>query len=62
MPQLDSVVIVDNQFGSVATIRFDDRSFDRIYSTDPAKENPKLSLYQSIEYYVKKVTSPNVTA
>lgn len=48
--KIESAVIVDNEFGSTATLRFNDPSLDRILS------GTKPNIYVAIEKYVKKVT------
>lgn len=49
--QVESVVIVTNRYGSIATMRFSDPKTDRIISS-----SNKPILYTQIEKYVKKVT------
>lgn len=47
--KLDSVVIVTNQFGKVATIRFQDDKDDRIISSSESV------IYTLVEKYIKTV-------
>lgn len=47
---INSIVIVTNNYGSVATLRFTDVRYDKILS-----HSSKDSLYISIEDYVKQV-------
>lgn len=50
--EIESAVIVKNDYGSVAMLRFNDRSRDRSISA-----NSKPTLYTLIEKYVQDVTS-----
>lgn len=50
MNKLDSIVIVRNQYGGVATIRFSDPAQDKIISS-----SNKIALYSLIEKHVEKV-------
>lgn len=51
MTKLESVVIVKNDYGAVATIRFSNPRKDKIISTPTHKK-----IYDMIEDEVKKVT------
>lgn len=50
MNQLESAVIVTNEHGAVATIRFEDPKDDKIISA-----NTKPTLYKLVEDHIKKV-------
>lgn len=52
MAKIESAVIVTNEHGSIATLRFDEPLLDRIISS-----SSKTTLYIKIEKYVKKVTN-----
>lgn len=49
--KLSSIVIVTNEFGSVASVRFENRKDDRDISW-----TNKNTLYEIVEKYVKEVT------
>jgi hypothetical protein len=49
--KLDSIVIVTNEFGSVASVRFENRKDDKDISW-----TNKNTLYEIVEKYVKEVT------
>ena len=49
--KLSSIVIVTNEFGSVASVRFEDRKDDKDISW-----TNKSTLYEIVEKYVKEVT------
>ena len=55
MNKLDSVVIVTNDFGAVATIRFEDFKDDKILSVTGVSEKSKNTLYTLIEKHVAGV-------
>lgn len=50
MVELESIVIVKNDFGSVATIRFNEPLKDKIISS-----TSKPILYKLVEQHVRKV-------
>lgn len=51
MNKIKSVVIVKGNVGSVATLRFEDPTDDKIFSS-----NSKRVLYELVEQYVCRVT------
>lgn len=55
MNKLDSIVIVKNDKGSVATIRFEDGKDDKILSSSNNSVKSKESLYVQIETHVNGV-------
>lgn len=52
MTTIESIVIVKNQHGSVATLRFSNPEHDRFISS-----HSKQALYALIEKHVKRVTN-----
>lgn len=50
MNKLESVVIVRNDVGSVATIRFENSDDDKIFSS-----NSRRVLYEMVEQYVARI-------
>lgn len=54
MVKLESIVIVKNKYGSVATVRFSEPMQDRIISS-----NNKKVLYTLVEKHVKRVLKDN---
>lgn len=55
MSKLESVVIVHNPLGSVATIRFSNYKNDKILSVTGRTEKAKNTLYALIEQHVQGV-------
>lgn len=53
--RVESIVIVDNNFGSTATIRFNDPRTDRIISTSKSGEGWKERFYRRVERTVNEV-------
>lgn len=50
MNKLDSIVIVRNKSGAVATVRFEDPVDDKLLSS-----NNRRALYEMVEQYVARV-------
>jgi len=55
MPKIESIVVVKGEFGSTATLRFDNRFLDRMFSSTTNERHHISMLYSSIEKYVNRV-------
>lgn len=55
MNKLESIVIVDNPHGAVATIRFEDGKDDKLISSNSKTAKGRETLYTLIEQHVTGV-------